>query len=207
MNNTQEIGICKIIAEESIGSGIRRITAKSGYDAYMEFAGAQQSLKNIAGSLKLKGLHHVEEKVSQMLQEAEQMKKELNTLHNQMFVLKAKELIEQKQTVNQLDVIIEQLDGADANALKDIAATIKGQLPNSVVFLASKLEDKAIFVAGAGKAAVESGIKCGDLVKEAALICDGKGGGRPDLAQSGAKNTAKIAEAISVIKNKLGFAL
>lgn len=207
VNNTQEIGICKIIAEESIGSGIRRITAKSGYDAYMEFAGAQQSLKNIAGSLKLKGLHHVEEKVSQMLQEAEQMKKELNALHNQMFVLKAKELMEQKQTVNQLDVIIEQLDGADANALKDIATTIKGQLPNSVVFLASKLEDKAIFVAGAGKAAVESGIKCGDLVKEAALICDGKGGGRPDLAQSGAKNTAKIAEAIIFIKNKLGFAL
>ena len=115
--------------------------------------------------------------------------------------------MEQKQTVNQLDVIIEQLDGADANALKDIATTIKGQLPNSVVFLASKLEDKAIFVAGAGKAAVESGIKCGDLVKEAALICDGKGGGRPDLAQSGAKNTAKIAEAIIFIKNKLGFAL
>ena len=124
-----------------------------------------------------------------------------------MFVLKAKELIERKQTLNGLDIIIEQLDGADANALKDIASTVKAQLPGAVIFLASKLEDKAIFVAGAGKAAVESGIKCGDLVKEAALICEGKGGGRSDLAQSGAKNTAKINEAINVIKNKLGFTL
>ncbi len=207
VNNTQEIGLCKIIGEESIGSGIRRITAKSGFGAYLEFTQCEQSLKNIASLLKLNGLHHVEEKVAQVLQETEHMKKELHTLHNQMFVLKAKELIERKQTLNGLDIIIEQLDGADANALKDIASTVKAQLPGAVIFLASKLEDKAIFVAGAGKAAVESGIKCGDLVKEAALICEGKGGGRPDLAQSGAKNTAKINEAINVIKNKLGFTL
>lgn len=207
VNNTQEIGLCKIIGEESIGSGIRRITAKSGYGAYLEYAQSEQSLKNIASLLKLNGLHHVEEKVAQQLQEAEQLKKQLSALQNQMFTLKAKEFMEHKQTVNGLDIMIEQLDHADANALKDIATSIKAQMPNSVIFLASVNEDKVVFVAGAGKQAVESGIRCGDLVKEAALICDGKGGGRPDLAQSGAKNTAKIADAISVIKNKLGFTL
>ncbi len=207
VNNTQEIGICKILSEESIGSGIRRISAKTGYGAYMEFVKAETSLKKIAASLKLNGVHHVEDKVAQLISEGEAMKKEIHALHNQMFVLKAKELMETKQEVNGLDVIIAQLDGADANALKDIANTIKGQLSHSVIFLASKLADKAIFVAGAGKDAVQDGIKCGDLVKEAASICEGKGGGRPDLAQSGAKNTAKIADALAKIKNKLGLTL
>ena len=100
-----------------------------------------------------------------------------------------------------------RMDGADANALKDIANTIKEKEARAVVCLASVNEDKVIFVAGAGTLAVKSGVKCGDLVKEAAQICDGKGGGRPDLAQSGAKNIAKTDEALRFMQNKLGLTL
>lgn len=205
--NTGEIGVCKIISEESIGSGIRRILAKTGYDAYHEFAKEEETLKTIAASLKMNGLHKVDEKVAQLIQETEALKKEIATLNTKMFVLKAKELIERKVEADGRQVMIERMDGADANALKDIANTIKSQVANSVIFLASIKDDKVIFVAGADQEALTSGIKCGDLVKEAALVCDGKGGGRPDLAQSGAKNIAKVDEAIAIIKNKLGITL
>ena len=203
VNNTMEIGICKIVSEESIGSGIRRITAKTGYAAYEDFANEEATLRSIATSLKMKGIVNVDAKVDQMLQENAQLKKELSALQNEMFTLKANELVHEIKEINGRHVLIKRLDGADANALKDIASTIKGQQENVVVFLASVCNDKVVFVAGADKAAIATGIKCGDLVKEAAMVCDGKGGGRPDLAQSGGKDITKVDEAIEFIKNKL----
>lgn len=203
VNNTKEIGVCKIISEESIGSGIRRITAKTGFSAYQEFAQVNDTLHQIAVELKLKGLVNVESKVQQTLNENAQLKKELQQLQAQMFALKANDLLNQLQCVNDRFILIERMDGADANAMKDIANTVKSQKENVVVFLASVVDDKVIFVAGADKKANANGIKCGDLVKEAAAICDGKGGGRPDLAQSGGKDVSKVDEALEFIKNKL----
>ena len=100
-------------------------------------------------------------------------------------------------------MLIERMDGADAKAMKDIVSNIRSQRENCVVFLASVHGDKVTFVAGADKAAVSGGIKCGDLVREAALVCDGKGGGRPDMAQSGGKDASKVEEALHLIKNML----
>ena len=203
MNNTQEIGVCKIISEESIGSGIRRITAKTGYDAYAEFAKEDDTLHAVASDLKLKGISKVEEKVASVLEENAQLKKELAALQASMFALKANDLVNHMQELNGRQVLIERMDGADAKAMKDIVSNIRSQRENCVVFLASVHGDKVTFVAGADKAAVSGGIKCGDLVREAALVCDGKGGGRPDMAQSGGKDASKVEEALHLIKNML----
>lgn len=203
VNNTQEIGVCKIISEESIGSGIRRITAKTGYDAYQEFAKENDTLHAIAQDLKMKGIANVEAKVVQVLDENAELKKELAALQSEMFALKANDLMNQVKEINGRHVLIARMDGANANAMKDVANSIKANKPNTVVFLASVDGDKVTFVAGADKEAVASGIKCGDLVREAAVVCGGKGGGRPDLAQSGGKDSSKISEAMHLIENKL----
>ena len=118
-------------------------------------------------------------------------------------VYKRQELIHEVKECNGRHVLIKRMDGADANALKDIASTIKAQKEHVIVFLASVCNDKVVFVAGADKLAVADGIKCGDLVKEAAMLCDGKGGGRADLAQAGGKDVTKVDEAVEFIKNKL----
>lgn len=203
VNNTQEIGICRIVSEESIGSGIRRITAKTGFGAYKEFAQDNLTLHHIASDMKLNSINGVESKVSQLLEETAQLKKELSALQTQMFALKANDLEHNIQTLSDKKVLIERMDGADTAALKDIASNLKAKYTDIVVFLASSDGNKVTFVAGAGKDAVASGIKCGDLVREAALLCGGKGGGRPDLAQSGGKEVARIAEAMEFIKNML----
>lgn len=203
VNNTQEIGVCKIISEESIGSGIRRITAKTGYDAYAEFAKEDDTLHAVASDLKLKGISKVEEKVVQVLEENAQLKKELAALQASMFALKANDLVNHMQELNNRQVLIERVDGADAKAMKDIVSNIRSQKENCVIFLASVHADKVTFVAGADEVAVKGGIKCGDLVREAALVCDGKGGGRPDMAQSGGKDASKVEEALHLIKNML----
>lgn len=203
VNNTQEIGICKIISEESIGSGIRRITAKTGYDAYQEFAKEDDTLHAIAADLKLKGISKVEEKVVQLQEEHAQLKKELAALQASMFALKANDLIHQMQMLQGRQVLIARMDGADAKAMKDVVSNIRSQKENCVVFLAAVHEGKVTFVAGADQAAVDSGIKCGDLVREAANLCGGKGGGRPDMAQAGGKDASQLEKALQFVKNML----
>lgn len=203
VDNTQQIGVCKIINEESIGSGIRRITAKTGFDAYKEFAQINHSLHHIAADLKMNSVNNVESKVAQIIDETAELKKELAALQSQMFALKANDMERNICEMNGRRVLMERMDGADANALKDIASNLKAKYDDIVVFLAGVRDGKVVFVAGAGKAAVADGIRCGDLVKEAALICGGKGGGRADLAQSGAKDIEKIDDAFEFIKNML----
>ena len=201
--NTQEIGVVKIVSEESIGSGIRRITAKTSFAAYAEFAALEATMGRIAETMKLKGLGQVEPKVEQMLNEIAMLKKQIASLQNEMFTLKANELSSNVKVGSKVNYLVQRFDGVDGKALKDIVSTLKGTCENIVVFLASADEDKITFVAGADKAAIANGFKCGDLVKEAALMTGGKGGGRPDLAQAGGKDLAKLSEALEFFTNKL----
>ena len=108
----------------------------------------------------------MEEKVASVLEENVQLKKELAALQASMFALKANDLVNHMQELNGRQVLIERMDGADAKAMKDIVSNIRSQRENCVVFLASVHGDKVTFVAGADKAAVSGGIKCGDLVRE-----------------------------------------
>ena len=85
----------------------------------------------------------------------------------------------------------------DGKALKEIVSTLKGQDDQMVILLISNNDGRLTLVAGAGKEAVKRGVHAGNLVKAAALTTEGKGGGKPDLAQAGGSNAAKINEALN----------
>ena len=87
--------------------------------------------------------------------------------------------------------------------MKDYAELLRNKLENGFVFLSNVEDEKVTFVCACSKAAIEKGIKAGDIVKQAAELTGGKGGGRPDMAQSGGKDTSKVEEAIATIKQKL----
>ncbi|MDO4468120.1 MAG: alanine--tRNA ligase [Bacillota bacterium] len=203
VNNTSEIGICKIISEESIGSDSRRITAKTGYAAYQEFAAQTKMLENIAVSAKAKGIKNIDQKVDAVYDQMKAMQKEIDALKNQIFALKSKDWASEAVEMNGRKVLIKQVSGMDANALKDIVKNLKSEDENIVCFFANVSGEKIVFVAGAGKQAIASGIRSGDLVKKAAQICAGNGGGKPDLAQAGGKDVSKLEEAIQAIKEIL----
>lgn len=206
VHNTQEIGVFKIDSEESIGSGVRRIVAKSGYAAYKEFIAIENNLREIAAMLKLNGLSNVVSKSAQMLDELNAIKKENAALNASMLVLKADELAKNAVEVNGINMLVERFDNVDGNALKEMVSTLRDKT-DGVVFIGGSNDGKVVFVSGASQKAVKAGFHCGNLVKEAALICDGKGGGRPDLAQAGGKSDEKLDEALQDVKNKLGLLL
>lgn len=207
VHNTQEIGVFKIETEESIGSGIRRIVAKTGYTAYLDFVKMEDTLKEIATLLKLNGLSNVVAKVNQVLDDNSALKRENGELNATMQLFKADDMVKNAVEVNGYPVLVTRLDGMDGNAMKSLAIALKDKLQGGVVFLAGVHEDKVVFVAGAGDKAQKAGIHCGNLVKEAALLCDGKGGGRPDLAQAGGKNINEIESSIKNVSTKLGITL
>ena len=203
VNNTSEIGICKIISEESIGSDARRITAKTKFAAYEEFSQEHGMLENIAASAKQKGIKNIDQKVENAYSQMHDLQKELDNLKNQIFALKSKEWATDAKDFGKVNVLIKQVSGMDSNALKDIVSNLKAQDEKMVCFFVNVNGDKVVFVSGAGKEAVKAGVHAGQLVKSAAQICSGNGGGKPDMAQAGGKDASKVDDAIQTITDTL----
>ena len=203
VNNTSEIGLCKIVSEESIGSDVRRITAKTKLAAYQEMADEHQMLENIASSAKQKSIKGIDEKIDNSFKQMKDLQKELTNLKNQIFALKAKDWEKDIVDLGSVHALIKKVEGMDAKALKDIVSNLKAKDDKVVCFFANTSDQKVVFVAGAGKEACKLGIHSGNLVKEAAQLCSGNGGGKPDMAQAGAKDLTKVKEALELVETKL----
>ena len=203
VNNTAEIGMCKIISEESIGSDVRRITAKTKLAAYEEFASEHTMLENIAASAKQKSIKAIDEKVDNAYKQMKDLQKEIANLKNQIFALKSSDWEKDIVEVGSVHALIKKVEGMDANALKDIVSNLKAKDANVVCFFANVNGDKVVFVSGAGKEAVAKGVHCGKLVKAAAQVCSGNGGGKPDMAQAGGKDASKVQEALDGVSQNL----
>jgi alanyl-tRNA synthetase len=203
VENTSQIGLCKIISEESIGSDARRIVAKTGYQAYKECASEKNMLENIAISAKQKGIKNIDTKVDAAYQNMHALQKEIEQLKNQIFALKSNEWVNETVSLGSVNALIKKVEGMDAGALKDIVSNLKAKDPNIVCFFGNVSNDKIVFVSGAGKDAVSKGVHAGQLVKKAAQLCSGNGGGKPDMAQAGGKDISKLNEAFEAIKSEL----
>ena len=103
--------------------------------------------------------------------------------------------------LNETTYLVQKVENMEVNVLKDVVDKISAPLDKCVVFFADIMDGKIVFIA---KQKATS-FNCGTLVKEAAIITGGNGGGRPDFAQAGGKDASKIDEALNVIKNKLGL--
>ena len=104
--------------------------------------------------------------------------------------------------VNGLNVLIKRID-QNADHLRLLIEGLKKEMPESLIFFASSDQSKALFVAYCGPCVIKLGYKAGDLVKEAAVLTQGNGGGRPDFAQAGGKDVSKLSDAIELIRKKL----
>lgn len=194
VNNTAQIGAFKITAEESVGSGVRRITAITNRLVYDYQKAIEASLDEVVVDVKATGRQTVNQKVKSVVEEAAKLKKELGTLQGQLLQAKANDLLSSIVEVNGIQLLIAEFEGIENNDLKTLADDLRSKKDNIVVFLISKFEDRLVFVAAADKQAVANKVHCGNIVKEAALLTDGKGGGRPDMAQAGGKAVNKLDE-------------
>ena len=200
--NTAQIGVFKIISEESIGSGIRRITSKTSFAAYEEFEKQQQMLEEIARMLKVTSIGGVVNKVAQLAGENTELSRTIGQLKTQLTNAQSADMAKNAEKIGDLNVLITKAD-VETGELKGLAETLNSKLENGVVLVYGVSDGKVVFASACSKAAIARGITASNIVKTAAQACGGNGGGRPDLASAGGKDASRISEALRLVKELL----
>ena len=194
---TGDLGLFKIISEGGVAAGVRRIEAITGEAALTWLNQAEEQVKQAAQLVK--GYReNLLEKLEHLVEHSRQLEKQLEQLKAKAASAAGSDLASEAVEVNGVKVLAAQLDGLDGKALLALIDQLKNKLGSAVVLLASVVEDKVVLVAGVTKDLTAT-LKAGDLMREAAAVVGGKGGGRPDMAQGGGTDSSKIADALALV--------
>ncbi|RVU86377.1 alanine--tRNA ligase [Leucothrix sargassi] len=199
VERTGDIGLLKIVSEGGVAAGIRRIEAMTGANALAWLDEREATLLKVAATVKASP-QNASEKVSQLLDRSKQLEKELDQLKAKLASQAGSDLASNAVDVNGIKVLAANLEGADPKSLRDTVDQLKNKLGKAAVVIATVQGEKVSLVAGVTKA--ETGtIKAGELLAHVAKQIDGKGGGRPDMAQGGGNNPAALPEALDSVVN------
>ena len=208
IDRTGQIGLLKIISESPVAAGIRRIEAVSGYSVLDYMRSNQEILDNTAKALKCLP-EEIPDRVLKLQRDAKDLEKELESLTLKAALPKVRHLIDQALEVNGAKVVVDAVDGLDGHAIRELADRIRDEIRRGVVVLGSRVDERVLFVAMVTKDLIERGIRAGDIVRVAATITGGGGGGRPDMAQAGGKDVSRLDEALgktrSFIESRLAL--
>jgi alanyl-tRNA synthetase len=202
-----DIGLFKILTESGVAAGVRRIEAVTGEGALRLVEAQESAVREVAGLLR--GTRdEIAQKVRDALDRIRQLEKENRQLRDKLASGQGTDLAASAVEVAGLQVVATQVDGADANALRTAVDQLKDRLKQAVIVLASvTAEGKVVLVAGV-TAGETNRIKAGEIVGHVASQVGGRGGGRPDFAQAGGTEAAKLPEAlggvVAYVRQKLG---
>jgi len=191
---TGDIGPFKIVSEGSVASGIRRIEAVTGFEA-LEFHKARElELKKTAGMLKVSELK-ISDKVGKILQDLKTSEKELEKIKQKSVKGDVDSVLEKARDIDNIKVLAHKAEGLDMKALRGLADSLKDKLGSGVIVLGSVCNGQAFYVSAVTKDLL-SRFHAGDILKK---VTGGKGGGRPDMAQGGTKDTGGLDRALSSV--------
>lgn len=196
LTNSAQIGQFRIVSEAGIAAGIRRIEAVTGARCY-EMNKEDRGLINEAAAALKTPKDKIVEKINALHADVKSLEKEIAEIQKAKAGSFADDAVKAAKEFGSIKAVVASCDAADAAALRDTADKIRDQLGNGVVFLAAEGDGKLLFTAMAAKSAVDAGIHCGNIIKEAAKVAGGGGGGRPDMAQAGGKDVSKLADALA----------
>jgi alanyl-tRNA synthetase len=195
VNRTGDIGLFKIVSEAGVASGVRRIEAVTGAGALAYVADEERRLGELSSMLSSSG-DDVTEKLRQLLDRQKKLERELESMRAKAAGSMTGDLANTARDVGGIKVVAARVEGLDAKALRDGVDQLKQQLTNCVVLLAGASEGRVSLVAGVnGNAAGK--IKAGDVVAHVANQIDGKGGGRPDMAQGGGVDKPQLPDILN----------
>lgn len=198
VSRTGDIGLFKIISEGGIAAGVRRIEAITGLNA-LKWAQEQERLvKDIIAETKAQTEKDVLAKIQAGAAHAKALEKELARAKAELAVHAGAKLLDDAKDLGSAKLVAAQIE-ADAAALREIVTDLTGKSDNAVILLAAVNDGKVSLCAGVSKP-LTAKVKAGDLVKFAAEQVGGKGGGRPDLAQAGGTDAAKLPEMLGSVE-------
>ncbi|MGJ0021465.1 alanine--tRNA ligase [Streptococcus dysgalactiae] len=195
LSNTSEIGLFKILKEEGIGSGTRRILAVTGQQAFESFRKQEDALKEIAHTLKAPQMDQVPAKVVSLSEQLRDLQKENAELKEKAAAAQAGDVFKEVKEVNGLRYIASQVSVSDAGALRTFADNWKQKDYSEVLVLVAAIGEKVnVLVASKSKE-----VHAGNMIKVLAPIVSGRGGGKPDMAMAGGSDASKISDLIAAV--------
>jgi alanyl-tRNA synthetase len=201
---TSEIGLFHVTTETSSASNVRRIEAVTGPEAARLFRERTQRLNEIAARLKVPEHEVVNavERLSERVKELERKPKGGGVDRDAQ-----DRLLAGAEEIGGVPVVVREVDGLDANGLRELSESVRQKLGDAAVVLASASDGRVHIVANVAPAVVERGVKAGDVVRAAAQVAGGGGGGRDTMAQAGGRDPEKLPEALATARAEIEKAL
>ncbi|MEG2213167.1 MAG: alanine--tRNA ligase, partial [Clostridiales bacterium] len=195
---TGQLGCIKILSESGIGAGMRRIEAVTGTGAIAYYQQQEEKLTQLANLLKTTPAD-AERRLEQILSENKAFSRELEKLRAQLTKDSMEDVWRQAEKIQDVAVLCVNVPSQDMGALRNTVDILRDKLDDYVIVAASATEEKVQFVVAVSEKARSAGCHAGEIIKEVAAVCGGKGGGRADMAQAGGKDKSpeKIAQALT----------
>ena len=196
---TSDMGLFKILSESSVAAGVRRIEAVTGTGVLKYIDGLKGELNETAAILKVNNPSEIAKRCETLLSELKESRRALESLNAKLAGSKLTEIMKTAEDIKGVRVAVAVLEGVAPDELRKMSDTVKSSDPLAVVVLASVNGDKVTFCAACGAEAIAKGAHAGNIVRETAAVTGGKGGGKPDSAMAGGKDTAKVEDAVKAV--------
>ncbi len=195
--NTGNIGLFRIISENGVAAGVRRIEAVTGLNVVKLINDYKNLLETSAGMLKCSNINDVPAKINAMSVQLKDEIKKTQAFEEKLAASKVNDILNDAKQINGVSVITAKFNGVKPDELRSMTDKIKAENPLSVCVLAAVNGEKVTFCCACGKEAVKMGAHAGNIVRAAATVTGGNGGGKPDSAMAGGKDATKIDEALA----------
>jgi alanyl-tRNA synthetase len=204
LEQTGQIGVLKVSTEGAVASGVRRIEAVAGQSALETIGRTDAALREAAEILRISPLE-VPVRLRKLLDDQRTLEKQLQALEARLARARADELVAGARQVNGVAVVVGRLDGLDADGLRAVTDTLRDRVGSGVVCVGGVSDGKVHLVAAVTKDLAKR-FHAGKIIQEIAKAAGGSGGGRPDLAQAGAKDPGRLDAALALVYDVVGRA-
>lgn len=203
LSNTSQVGLFKILSENGVAAGVRRIEAITGRSVYEYILEKDRLIEVVSDTLKTRPDNLITKSKS-IVEEKKELEKELHSIKSKLSMQNAESILEGKKNVSGVNLVTHKFEGMDMDTLRETCDNLRDKMENGVVVVANISDGKINFVATASKGAIDMGVHAGNLIREVSKIAGGKGGGRPNMAQAGATDITKVDEALETALAVLG---
>ena len=205
-HRTGDIGLFKLLSETGLAAGVRRIEATTGLNALGHLRRVESELTGAAAVLKAPA-PKLRDRVERLVEQQRESQREIERLKRSLMSGDSAELSAEAREVDGARVLGATVELGDAGALREMADQLRDKLAPAVILLGSASKDgkKALLVCSVSKELIGR-FRAGDIVKAAAIVVGGNGGGRPDFAQAGGPDPSKLGEAVTTVYDLVGAA-
>jgi len=198
VSRTGDIGVFKVTSESSISAGVRRLEAVTGDVAYEQYKDALDRISRVAAVLRVSDADLVES-VERLSAERREMEKEIGRLKSKLAQSSVGDLIEKARDVKGIKVVAARVEGLDRAQMRSLADMLRDKLQSGVVLLGTASDGNVALISAVTKDLAGKKVHAGKLVGAVAQQVGGKGGGRPDLAEAGGKNSGALPAALEKV--------